>query len=153
MLQVECGAGSRSKTVLTVIALLSFLLVLPCLAVEEETRRQFMFGQRLFNEEKFTLAALQFQKFLDTFPDDPNCDKAQYYIGMSFWNLGDYERAASAFEIPLERYPESELVDESQLERNIPGEWFPVRQWSIFVSSATIVQIRMGLQTSSCRVL
>ncbi|MBA7702682.1 Cell division coordinator CpoB [subsurface metagenome] len=77
------------------IALLSFLFLFPPLAAGEDTSKQYIFAQRLFEEEKFSLAALQFEKFLDTFPGNPNCDKAQYGMGMSFWHLDDYKRAAS----------------------------------------------------------
>ncbi len=115
MIRATSRVGWYSKAVLGVmtISLVGLLALCTNASSQYDAHTEFLLGQRLVEEGMFSLAAVQFQKFLDTFPDDPNCDKAQYGLGMSFWYLGDYKRAAAAFEILPERYPESEWVDDS----------------------------------------
>ena len=67
--------------------------------------KQFEFAQSLYEDGKFELAIQEFQKFIDTFSDDRNCDRAQYGIGMSFWQQRDYGKAAQAFQTLIQVYP------------------------------------------------
>ena len=81
--------------------------------VKKEAYWQFLFAQGLFREGKFDLAAEEFQRFIDTFPEDEDCDKAQYFVGVSLWYQKEYRKAALSFQNILKNYPASELIDAS----------------------------------------
>jgi len=93
--------------------ILIFLCLSPARAVEKlsEAEKQFIFAQGLFEENKFSLASEQFQVFLDKYPEDENCDKAYFLMGLSFWYLEEYEKAISSFNTLLRNYPVSNLID------------------------------------------
>ena len=94
------------------IFLFSFFL-LPQVWGEEQAYKEFIFAQGLYEDGKFGLAAVQFQKFIEDFPENRNCDRAQYLLGACFWNQEKYEEAISAFDRLLQKYPESDWVDDS----------------------------------------
>ncbi len=105
----------HSKVVLiTVIAVgLAGLLALYVNASPlRESDKEFMFAQSLYEEGEFDLAAVQFKKFIEIFPANINCSRAQYLLGMCFWNQKKYEEAISAFDRLVEEYLQSEWMDD-----------------------------------------
>ncbi|GAH70273.1 unnamed protein product, partial [marine sediment metagenome] len=96
------------------VTLLAGLLTLCVNAyAQEEAYKEFIFAQGLYEDGKFGLATVQFQKFIENFPENRNCDRAQYLLGACFWNQEKYEEAISAFDRLLQKYPESDWVDDS----------------------------------------
>jgi len=63
----------------------------------------------------YDLAADEWQKFLDRFPQDPLAAKAQHYLGLCRLLLKQYDAAAVALKTSIEKYPKSDLVDASYL--------------------------------------
>jgi TolA-binding protein len=72
------------------IFLFSFFL-LPPVWGEEQAYKEFIFAQGLYEDGKFGLAAVQFQKFIEDFPENRNRDRAQYLLGACFSNQEIYE--------------------------------------------------------------
>ena len=65
---------------------------------------------KLYNDGIFDLAAQQFQNFIEKYPDAENCDQAQYWMGMSFWQTEKYPQATKTFEAFLKNYPKSKFL-------------------------------------------
>jgi len=60
--------------------------------------KQFEFAYELYKSGQFELATQEFQRFINTFPDNKNCSIAQFYIGKCYYNQEEYKKAASIFE-------------------------------------------------------
>jgi tetratricopeptide (TPR) repeat protein len=59
--------------------------------------RHFEYGKKLFDEQFFSLAALQFQNYLEQFPSGPHTADALFMMGKA-WFLGkDFEQAQKAW--------------------------------------------------------
>ena len=63
----------------------------------------------------YDLAADEWEKFLERFPQDPLAAKAQHYLGLCRLLLKQYDAASVALKKAIEKYPKSELIDESYL--------------------------------------
>jgi cellulose synthase operon protein C len=63
----------------------------------------------------YDLAADEWERFLEQFPQDPLAAKAHHYLGMCRLLLKQYDAAAADFKFTIETYPKSELADASYL--------------------------------------
>ena len=59
-----------------------------------------------YTSARFDLAIQGFQNFIATFPKLPNAADAQYNIGMSYYSLGKWPEAKTAFEKVISEYPQ-----------------------------------------------
>jgi len=59
-----------------------------------------------YTSARFDLAIQGFQNFIATFPRLPNAADAQYNIGMSYYSLGRWPEAKTAFEKVITDYPQ-----------------------------------------------
>ncbi len=63
-----------------------------------------------FNRGKFELAKMEFEQFLEIFPNSVLADDAQYSLAECLYALGKYDEARKAFLKIKADYPESDLV-------------------------------------------
>ncbi|MCD6406368.1 tetratricopeptide repeat protein, partial [Candidatus Aerophobetes bacterium] len=94
------------------IIICGFILPLPSFT-QTPADEDFLVAQKLYEDGVFDLAAVQFQNFIEKYPDDERCDEAQYWMGMSLWQTKKYEQAAKAFEELLKKYPKSDILDKT----------------------------------------
>lgn len=59
-----------------------------------------------FIKEKYDLAIDGFRNFIQTFPDHPRANEAQYQIGDCYYSQGKFTEAVAEFRKVLENYPE-----------------------------------------------
>ncbi len=107
---------NNSSKILQIILLLGVLVLCGSISSQGANRdayKEFIFAQGLFEEGKYGLAVFQFQKFIEDFSENKNCDKAQYFIGTGLYYQKEYKKAASAFQLLLDEYPDSQLIDDS----------------------------------------
>ena len=67
------------------------------------------------NNNAFELAAEEWQRFLDRFPDDPLASKAQHYLGVCLLQLKQFERAAGVFQQVITKHPDIDTIEDAYL--------------------------------------
>lgn len=72
----------------------------------------FSYPLKLYNQEFFDLAAQQFIKFYNSYPNSAKIPDAKYYAGMSYFKLGEFSRARIEFQSAALEYPRSERAGE-----------------------------------------
>jgi len=73
----------------------------------------FQSAQNLMESNPET-AVEYYSLFIDRFPDHENAHQAQFLIGFTLSEyMGNYERAADAFQMLIRNYPESDFVDDA----------------------------------------
>ncbi len=58
-----------------------------------------------YQDGRYGQAILDFEEFLQRYPDHEYADNAQYWIGESFYSQGEYEQAVVEFQRVVDRYP------------------------------------------------
>jgi tol-pal system protein YbgF len=85
----------------------------------------------LLKQGRYDQAAIALQQFMVTFPDSELSDNAQYWFAETFYVSQEYAQALPAFQLVLERYPESRKIPDAllkigycnaELERNADAE-------------------------------
>jgi TolA-binding protein len=64
-------------------------------------------AERDYSTSKNDLAMSEFVNYVKLFPDDAYAPTAQYYIGMLYDRVGQYDDAAQAFDAVVERFPKN----------------------------------------------
>ncbi|MCU0981682.1 MAG: tetratricopeptide repeat protein, partial [Pirellulaceae bacterium] len=67
------------------------------------------------NNNAFDLAAEEWEKFLQKFPQDPLAAKAQHYLGVCNLQLKQLDKAAAAFAAVVKNHPNFELIEDAYL--------------------------------------
>jgi TolA-binding protein len=71
-------------------------------------------ANRDYSAKKDDLAIEEFANYLKYYPQSENAPNAQYYIGQIYYRGEDWENAAKAFDLVLEKYPKNPKTSESQ---------------------------------------
>lgn len=82
---------------------------------KEQENKAYDAGSNAFRRGDFTAAVRAFDTFLADFPGSQLAANAQYWIGISYFNLKDYPRSRAAQELVLKRYPDSPKVPDAML--------------------------------------
>ncbi|HRK34691.1 MAG TPA: tetratricopeptide repeat protein, partial [Candidatus Hydrogenedentes bacterium] len=93
----------------TTVALL-VIAVAPCVVAvgeDDPDQTQIDFANSLFRSAYFDLAADEYRKYLDTFPEGKYLNEALYRLGESEYSAGKYEPALEAFDKLLGTRPDS----------------------------------------------
>ena len=64
---------------------------------------------------RYDRSAQKFSNFLNNHPDSEYADNAQYWLGESFYAVGNYGQALEAFDRLLDRYPDSPKAKDALL--------------------------------------
>ena len=91
--------------------LLFFVLLLPAGAVTSD------FADSLFQEGDYLNAAHEYKRLLFSFPDAPRIDFIAFRVAASYQNAGRWEQAIRAYQVLIDTYPGSLLIERSK--RNI----------------------------------
>lgn len=63
----------------------------------------------------YAAAVMQFQQFLQDYPNNNLDDNAQYWLGESYYVMRDYDHAAAAFRTVGDKYPQSRKAPDALL--------------------------------------
>jgi len=74
----------------------------------------FEYGKRLKKEELFDLAALQFQQFVEKYPNSPLAGEAQFLSSECHFLLERYKNAQKGYLKTLVQYSDSPVCDQAQ---------------------------------------
>ncbi len=72
-------------------------------------------ASNLFKKGDYSRSVEAFSSFLRDFPSSPLAANAQYWVGMSYFNLHDFRNAQSNQEALVKRFPESPKVPDALL--------------------------------------
>ena len=101
------------------ISLLILLLspVVPELNAQHEKSAsdEFLYAQRLFDEEYYDLATDQLERYLRDYPDHIGADEAQFLLGEAYFKSGKLEKSRAAFLRIAYVFPESPRAPEALL--------------------------------------
>lgn len=77
--------------------------------------RQFADAIALLKQENFSDAIAAYEKVIQLLPKSPIAQDARYWIGQTYFRMGDYDEALSVFKKLLKDYPGSPIVPITQL--------------------------------------
>jgi tol-pal system protein YbgF len=66
---------------------------------------------------QYNLAVLGFESYTKTFPQSPQADQAQLYIGNSYFNDGKYDKAVDAYDLFIRTYPKSNSLADAYVKK------------------------------------
>ena len=75
--------------------------LLPCLAGQTltiDSDKQFEYAEKLFSNGKYPQAIDEYNRFIHFFPKDIRVHRAQYNIGLAYYNSRQYEAAIESFQ-------------------------------------------------------
>jgi outer membrane protein assembly factor BamD len=75
---------------------------------------EFYIGNFYYKQGRFQAAALRFEELLEKFPKDPDEDKTLYFLGKSYLELEQWEKAEAAFRKIVTGYPRSRHYEEAK---------------------------------------
>jgi tol-pal system protein YbgF len=61
----------------------------------------------------YDLAILGFEQYIASFPQSPQVDYAQYYVGSSYFQAGKYQEAIAAYNALISKYPKSTFLPDA----------------------------------------
>ncbi len=70
-------------------------------------------GLKAYEEKNFKVAVQKFEEFISEFNGEKNIDGAYFWLGESYNNLGEKDKAVNNFETVTESYPESPKAPEA----------------------------------------
>jgi len=85
----------------------AMLIVSMASAQVNDAGRDFSYALKLYNQKFYDLAAQQFIKYYNAYPESDKADEARYYSGMSLFILGDYAKARVEFQSLALEFPRS----------------------------------------------
>ena len=98
---------------LGIIVLFCFVsLVTAQQTLQEE--QDFRFAIQLENKELFDIAAVQFERFSESYPSSPQAPTALFRAGENYEKADSLTKASNAYRTILLRYPQSLIMDRAQ---------------------------------------
>ncbi len=73
----------------------------------------FSYPLKLYKQEFYDLAAQQFIKFYNTYPNSDKVDDAKYYAGMALYKIKEFDKARAEFQSLALEYPKSPFAAEA----------------------------------------
>ncbi|MFH1103246.1 MAG: tetratricopeptide repeat protein [Pseudomonadota bacterium] len=125
--------NNTGRVFIGIFILLSLKLSFPAPSEGDDTRffhsldadQQFKYAEHCFANRNFQEALFEFKRFIYFFPDDKRVEIAMYRTGMSFFHLGQYEKAIDALEHLIDRFAHAplsvnayQMISESHLKLN-----------------------------------
>lgn len=81
----------------------------------------------LLQERRYQEAIAAFNQFLQQYPDSSYQADAQYWLGETYYVLGDFGAAATAFHTLAEQHPESTKAPDAMLKQGLA--YYELEQW------------------------
>ena len=101
----------RLSVPLLVSALLCLATAVPAQERPSQADRDYNAAVALQNREVYELAAEQWAKFLDTYPNDPRRDRAAHYLGVCYLKASKLDLALQSFQRVIKRYPKFDMLE------------------------------------------
>jgi tol-pal system protein YbgF len=89
-------------------------------AVQQDTDSEqglYAFAKKLFDDGDMEKARIQFENFINKYPDSDNADNARFWIADSYYVDKWYEKAILEYQKVLEQYPDSNKAAAARLKQ------------------------------------
>ncbi len=114
----------------------------PTGAVKDTPEEQLAAAMTFFEQKEYERARREFQKLLRAYKESPQAAEAQYYLGRSFEEDGDYYKAFLEYRKTIQTYPSTKRFDEI-LEREYQlGNYFLSGKKRKLLGTAAIIPAR-----------
>ncbi len=107
MVPRRCAAGVLGLAMLT--------LGLGQQALAEVGDKEYAVAAEVYNLKSYDLAVEAWNSFLKTAPNHPKAAHGEHYLGISYMNLGQFDKAEATLQKLIEKHPKFELLDQSLL--------------------------------------
>src|SRR3989338_8133061 len=84
----------------------------PKYAVKDSPKEQFDWAMSFYNAKDYQRAAAEFEKLTKHYEYSEYASKAQYYVGLSYENMGKYYTAFQNYQKAIDNFPHIENIDE-----------------------------------------
>jgi outer membrane assembly lipoprotein YfiO len=84
----------------------------PKYSPRETPQEQFDWAMTFFEAKDYKKACAEFEKLIKHYPLSKLAGSAQFYIGQTYENVGEYYKAFESYQLAIEKYPYTEQVDE-----------------------------------------
>ena len=84
----------------------------PKYSVKDTPMEQLEVSKQPFDQKNYSLAIKEFNKLVKNYPRSREAAEAQYYIGRSQEELGNYYEGFKAYQVVIDKYPFSERASE-----------------------------------------
>lgn len=98
------------KSILLILLILVGIQLLPAQNRESD---DFSYPLKLYEQAFYDLAAQQFVKFYNTYPQSEKADDARYYAGLSLYKINEFEKARAEFQALALEFPKSPFAAEA----------------------------------------
>ncbi len=116
---VTLGTSPRIREIFVAMCALLLMMFSSTVATAQESSREAaLFFSDVVNYQnagEFELAADEWKKFVEKFPNDPLAAKAQNYLAVCQLQLKKYADATANFETVLKKYPQADFREEAML--------------------------------------
>ena len=104
----------KSRIFIPVILLILFGGITAALPQSNEAN-DYLYAQRLLNDNMHELAAKQFREFMETYPTSPKAPEALFMAGEAWFQGENFNEARRAFLEVSGRYPQAPKNDEAHM--------------------------------------
>jgi outer membrane assembly lipoprotein YfiO len=84
----------------------------PKYAAKETPQKQFDWAMSFFESENYKKAISEFKRLIKHYPRSKLASEAQFYIGLSYENMGEYYKAFTNYQLAIDKYPYTERVEQ-----------------------------------------
>ncbi len=84
---------------------------------ENSQQRLYDFAKKLFDDGEKENARIQFENFINKYPDSENTDNARFWIADSYYSEKWFEKAILEYQKVLEQYPKSNKLAAARLKQ------------------------------------
>ena len=84
----------------------------PKYAVKDSPKEQFDWAMSFYNNKDYERAAVEFDKLTKHYEYSEYASKAQYYVGLSYENMGKFYMAFQNYQKAIDNFPHIEYIDE-----------------------------------------
>ncbi len=99
----------KKNFLLLVIIFVAFQFV----GAQNRESDDFSYPLKLYEQEFYDLAAQQFVKFYNTYPQSEKADDARYYAGLSLYKINEFAKARAEFQALALEFPKSPFAAEA----------------------------------------
>ncbi|MEN8211104.1 MAG: tol-pal system protein YbgF [Thermodesulfobacteriota bacterium] len=84
---------------------------------EQSEQKLYDFAKKLFDDGEKENARIQFENFINRYPDSNNADNARFWIADSYYSEKWFEKAILEYQKVLEKYPDSNKMAAARLKQ------------------------------------
>ncbi len=84
---------------------------------EQSEQELYEFAKKLFDDGEKENARIQFENFINKYPDSDNADNARFWIADSYYSEKWFEKAILEYQQVLEKYPDSNKTAAARLKQ------------------------------------